>query len=125
MNIRTWQCVTGRIHDAETAWQAALRELDEETGLRPVEFYRVERVDSFYSPADDTVWICPQFLAIIDRAAEIRLSPEHDAFRWVERRYVQTLFLWPNERVTVGEICAEILDDGPAREYLRIPVAEA
>ena len=30
-----WQPVTGRMHEGEKAWEAALREIKEETGLSP------------------------------------------------------------------------------------------
>ncbi len=31
-------------------------------------------------------------------------------------------FLWPGERNQLAELCREILDDGPAKRYLRIQI---
>ena len=37
-----WCQVAGSIEEGETAWQTALRELDEETGLKPYALYWAE-----------------------------------------------------------------------------------
>ena len=43
----TWQSIYGGILAGETAWQAAARELKEETGLVPLEFYQLDTVNTF------------------------------------------------------------------------------
>src|SRR4051812_29307433 len=108
----TWQTVRGTMEGGETAWQAALRELKEETGLVPVEFYKLSTLESFYVVKDETVWHCPGFVAVVARDANVVLNHEHDASRWVARSEVHRSFMWPTERVLLDEICAEILDNG-------------
>ncbi len=56
-----WSTVRGKIEGEESAWAAALRELKEETGLLPDEFYQLDTVDIFYLHGDDTLWHCPGF----------------------------------------------------------------
>ena len=115
-----WSTVRGKMEPGETAWGAALRELHEEAGIRPDEFYQVDTVDIFYLHGDDTLWHCPGFCAVVSPDVQIALNEEHDAVRWVERSRIETDFLWPGERSQLREVCREIMDDGPAKGYLRI-----
>jgi dATP pyrophosphohydrolase len=119
----TWQVVYGTSEKGETAWQAALRELFEETGLRPVEFYRLSQMEQFYIVHDDTIWNCPNFVAIVDRDAAVVLNDEHDAYRWISRSQIDAETMWATQRAIVAEIMREILDGGLARQYMRIDPA--
>ena len=47
----SWQMVSGRVEAGETGWEAALREIEEETGLVPDRFYSAELIEQFYEPA--------------------------------------------------------------------------
>lgn len=79
-----WQTVGGHIEEkrSETAWQAALRELDEETGLEVERWFRVDRPESFYNPENDTIYFVPAFAALVAANAEPTLSDEHQAWCW-------------------------------------------
>jgi dATP pyrophosphohydrolase len=118
-----WAPVRGRIEAGETASQAALRELQEETGLTPAEFFALNTIDLFYLAHDDGVWHVPGFVAVVPGGASVTLNEEHDAARWVDRSRIDAEFLWPGERAQLAEACREILDDGPAKAYLRLAVA--
>lgn len=116
-----WSTVRGKVESGETAYAAALRELREEAGIVPAEFYQLDTVDVFYLHGDDTIWHCPGFCAVVGRDVKITLNPEHDAYRWIGRSRIDQDFLWPGERAQLAELCREILDNGPAKSYLRIP----
>lgn len=115
-----WSTVRGKIEEGETAWAAALRELREEAGITPIEFYQLDTVDVFYLHGDDTIWHCPGFCAMVEGDVAVTLNPEHDAFRWIGRADVDRQLLWPGERNQFAELAREILDNGPAKPYLRI-----
>jgi dATP pyrophosphohydrolase len=115
-----WSTVRGKIEPGEKAWEAALRELREEAGISPGEFYQLDTVDIFYLHGDDTLWHCPGFGAVVDPGIIITINDEHDAMRWVPRSDIDRQFIWPGERAQLAELCREILDNGPAKGYLRI-----
>lgn len=117
-----WAAVHGKIEAGETAWQAALRELREEAGLRAEEFYHLDTINQFYLATDDTVWHVPAFCAVVPRDAVVTLNEEHDDFRWVARADLDRAFLWPGERRQLEELAREIMDFGPARPILRIRI---
>lgn len=116
----TWQSIYGGIIEGETAWQAAVRELREETGLAPLEFYQLDTINSFYLAADDSIWNCPGFCAVVDGQSLPILNEEHDAFRWLARDDFLKQLMWPGERLACAELCREILDGGIAKPYLRL-----
>lgn len=118
----TWQTVRGRIEGTETAWQAALRELREESGLIPVEFYKLSTLESFYLAHEDAIWHVPCFCARINRDQSVQLNGEHDAHRWIEQDQIMQAVMWPGERHALEEIFREILGNGLSKPFLRIPV---
>jgi dATP pyrophosphohydrolase len=120
----TWQLVTGGIEEGETAWQAALRELREETSLVPIEFYQVDVVNTFYLASTDRISHSPMFCAIVNVDAVVRINSEHTAMRWVPREQMMEVVMWPGERAALGEVFREILDNGPAKPYLRIQLPD-
>jgi dATP pyrophosphohydrolase len=117
---RTWQTVRGVTEAGETAIAAALRELREETGLVPREFYGLSSIDSFYTARFDTIWHCAVFFALIPRNCVITLNEEHDDHRWVALRDVNTSFMWRRERELIAEIATEILGPSLAKAHLLI-----
>lgn len=118
----TWQPVTGGVEAGETAWQAALREMGEETGLTPLRFYQADGVETFYVARTDTVHQCPVFAAEVPGDAEVVLNPENTQADWVHVDQIAGRLLWPGQRRSVAEIVQEIVGGGPARPYLEIPL---
>jgi dATP pyrophosphohydrolase len=122
---RTWQTVRGGIEAGETADRAALRELCEETSLVPREFYRLGTAESFYIADGDTLWHSAPFCAVVARDQAVTLNEEHDDFRWIPRDRIDSQTMWASERALLPGLLRDILDDGPGKALLRLPVGES
>lgn len=118
----TWQLVSGGLEPNETAWQAALRELREETQLTPAEFYRLSTLTRFYRPDNDSLNTAPMFCAIVAEDATVTINPEHTAFEWVNLPEAASRLMWPNDHQALAEVQDVILGNGIAKDYLRIPL---
>jgi 8-oxo-dGTP pyrophosphatase MutT (NUDIX family)/ribosomal protein S18 acetylase RimI-like enzyme len=98
----TWQMVTGGVELGETAPEAALREIQEETGLEPIEFYSADAVETFYMTARDQITFVPVFVAFVDEM-DVRLSPsEHDAYEWLPFEEAQKRLAWAEQQRTLA-----------------------
>jgi dATP pyrophosphohydrolase len=120
----TWQLVRGGTNPDENMILAALREMREETGLVPIEFYRLGSVESFYTEMDDTLWHAVAFCAFVDRNAQVRLNEEHEDFRWVGRDEMPQRVMWASERQALTDLCHDILDNGPGKPVLKVDLAK-
>lgn len=107
-NPGSWETVHGTIEPGETPVQASLRELEEETGLRPERFYNVSRIEGFYQHTTDVLAIIPAFAAFVAAAAAPRLSAEHDAFEWLPPPDAARRFAWPRERRALDDILSMV-----------------
>jgi dATP pyrophosphohydrolase len=116
-----WQPVTGGIHDGETAVEAALRELAEETSLVPSSLYSANLLQSFYDPLADGILTLPVFAAFVEPDRPIRLSGEHDAHRWIEPDQADEVFAFQQQADCLEEIDRRFVRREPS-EYLRIPL---
>jgi dihydroneopterin triphosphate diphosphatase len=116
----TWQLCTGGIGESETATAAMLRELKEETGLVPLEFYQLDVMSTFFAAKMDAICQSPIFCAVVAPDATVTLNHENTDHRWVDERDIVSRVMWPGERTALAELKREILNDGPAKPYLKI-----
>ena len=61
-----WQGVAGKIEKGESAWQTAIRELKEETGLDPLNIFVADHVSRFYETNGDRINLVPVFGIEVD-----------------------------------------------------------
>jgi len=99
----SWEVVHGSIEAGETPPAAALRELEEETGLRAGRLYNLSRVEAFYRHRADEVGFIPAFAAVVD-GGQFRLSPEHDRGEWLSLPSAMARVGWPRERRAIEDI---------------------
>ena len=100
----SWESVHGHIEPAEQPAGAAMRELEEETGLTPLRLYNLSRVELFYQHRMDEVALVPVFAAFVAPGEAVRLSPEHDRQEWLRPDEARERFAWPRERRAVDDI---------------------
>ncbi|WP_259915672.1 NUDIX pyrophosphatase [Jannaschia sp. M317] len=108
-----WSQVVGKIEPGETAWQAAVRELAEETGLRPDSLWSADCLEQFYLPARDRIVTGVVFVARVGPGAEPRLNAEHDAARWLSLPDAEARVAFPNQRRLLRDIRATFWDTTP------------
>ncbi|NBC18516.1 MAG: NUDIX domain-containing protein, partial [Bacteroidetes bacterium] len=88
-----WRMVGGKIATGEAAWEAALREVQEETGRTPSRFWALPSVNAFYEWQHDRINLTPAFAAELD--ADPVLNHEHDAFAWLPAEDAAARLQWP------------------------------
>ncbi|MFO1533686.1 MAG: NUDIX pyrophosphatase [Thermoplasmatota archaeon] len=112
----SWQMVSGMIEPGEKAYEAGVRELFEETGLRPVHFYQTSFVNRFYLAATDQIMLTPVFAVEAEPDANVVLSDEHTEFLWVSPEEAQRRYPWPGQRESLRVIREQFIDGTPRPE---------
>ena len=116
-----WQCVTGGVEPGERVPAAALRELEEETGLGGADieaFFDLDQAAPFYDEGSDAVVVSAIFAARVRGDAAPRASHEHDAMHWVPAAGAPSLAIWPSYAESVRRVRDLLLDPELARWFL-------
>lgn len=116
-----WQMVTGKIKSEEKAYQTALREIKEETGLVPVQLWVAPTVNSFYEPKDEYICLLPVFAARVE-SSEVKLSQEHIDYQWVNKATAQKLLAWEGQRKAVQIIEDYFLNEKSFFHFVEIDI---
>jgi dATP pyrophosphohydrolase len=96
-----WQMVTGKIKNGEKAFDAALRELKEETSLRAEELFSVPVVNSVYLSETDEVCLIPVFVCRVDENSIVKISKEHTEFKWLDAEEAEKFLSWEGQKKSV------------------------
>jgi dATP pyrophosphohydrolase len=116
-----WQQVAGKVEEGETAVEAILREINEETGVFPKALYSVNTIESFYDIEHAIIMMIPAFVAILDESSEIELSHEHSEFKWLSADDAKKLLTFHLQRNSIDLICEVFVRNEPP-EALRIDI---
>lgn len=117
-----WSYIAGHVISGEQGWQAARRELAEETGLVPLELYATSFCEQFYLAQSNSIEIVPAFVARIADGAAVRLNAEHSAYRWVSLEEAAALLPFGSQRDLLDYIRREFIGRSPS-EFLRIALS--
>jgi dATP pyrophosphohydrolase len=112
--------VSGKIKENETAYNATLREIKEETGLTPEKFWVAPTVNSFYSPDKDYICLLPVFAAKVKFDSEVTISNEHTEYKWVNPDDAKKLLAWDGQRKSVDVIVDYFLNRNSFLNFIEI-----
>ena len=102
-----WQGVAGKIEKGESAWQTAIRELKEETGLDPLNIFVADHVSRFYETNGDRINLVPVFGIEVD-SKDVILSEEHVEFKWVDYTEAKNTLVWNGQKTGLKIVNAMI-----------------
>ncbi len=103
-----WQGVAGKIEAGETAPLAAIRELDEETGLKPRHMFIADHISRFYEAHDDRINLVPVFGIEVD-SDDVTLSEEHCDYKWVTMDEALEHLVWRGQKKGIQVINEMVL----------------
>jgi len=116
-----WQGVAGKIETGESAWQAALRELNEETGLQPKHMFIADHVSKFYEQIGDRINLVPVF-GIEVESEEVRLSDEHTEFRWMDVDEAEETLVWSGQKKGVRTVYGMLKSNDDRMKWSEIKI---
>jgi dATP pyrophosphohydrolase len=120
-----WQMVTGSILDEnEKAFEAALREIKEETNLEPIKFWVVPNINSFYWPEVDSIYHIPVFASMVEYNSIVKISEEHSEYKWVGKDEALKLLAWPGQRKSVEIIYKYFMNEQFFLKFVEIPLRD-
>ena len=93
-----WRMIGGKVLDDEKSWEAALRELKEETGLKPEHFWSVPSINHFYEAKSDQVHLIPAFAAELKSDRAPVLDDEHIEYKWIGLDEIDGHIHWPEQQ---------------------------
>jgi dATP pyrophosphohydrolase len=111
--VGAWCPVSGRIEAGETAWQTALREIGEETGLKEGTLYTTGVTDSFYDPAANTIELMPVFLFMIAREEKVTLDDAQSDYAWLDVEAALAQLTFAGHKTALQTIRRDFLDRTP------------
>lgn len=120
----SWEAVHGHIDPGETPVAAVLREIQEETGLKPESLYSLSRAEAFYRHTENELVLIPVFAAFVGRDAKVKLSKEHDEHEWLRAQAARVRMSWPRIRREIGYAIrlVGLGNAGVLEDVLRIPL---
>ena len=114
-----WQGVAGKIEKDEKAWQTAIRELKEETGLDPSNIFIADHVSRFYETKGDRVNLVPVFGVEVS-SKDVILSDEHIDFKWVHYADARNTLVWNGQKKGLEVINDMILSNDERMRWSNI-----
>jgi dATP pyrophosphohydrolase len=113
-----WRMIGGKIKENELAWQAALREFDEETQMRPNLFWCVPTLNTYFDFKRNEIMQIPAFAIEVDVKSEPILNDEHSEYKWIEIDQLKSYPIWPEQERIIKLIHQLISRDQIVTDWL-------
>lgn len=113
-----WSHVGGAVEPGETAWQAVLREIHEETGLQPNRFYSADMCIQYYKAQTDVVEVSPCFVGFVAADSDVKLNSEHSTYRWCSLQMALNLSQFPSQHEFYEYVWKHFVDKEPTLSQL-------
>ena len=95
-----WCYIGGSIEEGEKAWEAAFREIKEETGITKLLLYTSNKFDQIYSPQENYIYVAPVFVGFVEDHQDVKLNVEHSDYQWLSfEEAIETVSLPGNDKV--------------------------
>ncbi|UGB36820.1 NUDIX hydrolase [Frateuria soli] len=115
-----WTYAAGHLEAGEKAWQAAVRELAEETGLRPAALYSADQCETYYDVREECIAVVPAFVAHVESDAAVHLDAEHDDYAWLTFPDAIARLPFGGQRTLYAHVYREFVQRPPSAA-LRMP----
>ncbi len=116
--VGEWCQIAGGIEEGEKAWEAALREVKEETGLTCDRLYSADICEQFYEADRDAISMLPVFVGFVDAGAKAVINDEHSEFCWVSLEAAVNMVPFAGQRHVLRHVEAEFVQREPVRHLL-------
>lgn len=114
-----WSYVSGSIEADESAIEAILREIKEETSASIKHLYAADFVVQFYDIKHNYIMLAPAFIAYLPAEATIVINDEHTEYRWCSLAEAKSLAAFSNQRELLDHAWHNFVVNLPC-EYLKI-----
>ena len=114
---RQWRMIGGKVKENEKAYEAARRELKEETALTPTNFWSIPSLNSFYDYQTDTLHHIPAFAAEVPFKTP-KLNHEHTEFKWIDSEEICQYIVWPKQQRLMQLLTSIIMNNQLIDEWI-------
>ena len=117
-----WQGVAGKIEKGEQAWEAAVRELKEETGLDPIGVFVADYVSKFYETHGDRVNFVPVFGIEVDSDI-VLLSSEHSDYKWAGYDDASSHLVWNGQKKGISMVHEMVTSNDDRMKWSQVDIS--
>lgn len=102
-----YQIITGTLKNdlrnkkTENAVKAVLREVYEETKLKPLRLWILPVINTYYVLTRDTINLSPMFAVEVSTESEPIISKEHQAYKWLSYQDAKKYLIWQSHRTAL------------------------
>ena len=93
-----WCHVAGKIEENETAPQAILREIGEETAIQVKRLFSADYLEQFYEASLNVIEMIPAFVGFCKENQLVVLNHEHTEYKWCNLTEAKGLVVFSNQR---------------------------